>query len=150
MSDKAPDPLKTTLNLDAAQALFEGQIQGLVVTLYQNERPPAGLAGILDWYFQGALSHYLRTGAVTGKPGECTYFPFSKHGTTHHIILTGAGQSPFSGKRTGVHPETLQALHKNLISLKLSKIGISKSDFGEVNSDFFTKHLKGVPLWITH
>jgi hypothetical protein len=62
--------------------------------------------------------------------------------------LAGAGRSSKSGERGHVPSETLQHLQKNLSSLKLAKVGISKSDFGSVNSDYFSKHLKGVSLWI--
>lgn len=142
------DHLKNSLSLNADRALFDGQIQGLAVTFYENERPPFGLAGILDWHFQGAISRYLRNGVITGKEGECTYFPLTKNGMTYHLILAGAGHAAAPGQRGQVPASTLHNLQKNLASLKLPKIGVSKSDFGQVAPDYFSKNLKGVSLWI--
>lgn len=142
------DSSKNSLSVNADQALFEGQIQAIAITFYENERPPCGLAGILDWHLQGAISRCLRMGAITGKAGECTYFPFARNGSTYHIILAGAGQSQAPGHREEVHSNTLHTLQQNLISLKLSKVGISKSDFGGVSSELLFKSLKGVSLWI--
>jgi hypothetical protein len=139
---------KNSLGVEAQRALFDGQIQCLALTFYENERPPCGLSGIIDWHFHGAISRSIQMGAITGKVGECTYFPFTRNGQTFHVILAGAGHSEEPGVRTPVRAETLQTLQKNLISLGLSKIGVSKSDFGNVSSEFFAKHLKGVPLWI--
>lgn len=139
---------KNVLNLELDRALFDGQIQCLVLTLYQNERPPCGLSGLIDWHFQGLLSKYIRNGAITGSVGECTYFPVTRNGQTFHLLLAGSGHSAKPGEREPVPTETLQVLQKNLLSLKLAKVGISKQDFGDVPNEFFSKHLKGVNLWI--
>ena len=140
---------KTILNTTAERALIEGDFNCLVVTFYQNERPPSGLAGILDWYFQGALSYYLRSNAIKGEAGECVYLPLTRHGSTFHILLAGSGHSPQPGKRGAVPAATLHALKKNLLALHPPKVGISKSDFGNAGPEFFSKHFEGVPLWIT-
>lgn len=139
---------KSSNSADACRALFEGQISALAVTFYQNERPLGGLAGILDWYCYGAISKCIQKGTITGRIGECIYFPFSRHGTVYHLILAGAGLSDAPGYRSSVSNETLEVLRKNLSSLKLPKVGISKSDFGQTQSEYFSKHLKGVSLWI--
>jgi hypothetical protein len=136
------------LNIQADQALFDGQIQGLVVTVYQNERPPYGLSGVLDWYFHGAISHCIRAGAITGQVGECTYFPFIRHGLTYHLILAGAGYSSTPGERKPVPQETLLQLKKNLIALKIPKIGFSNSDMGNPKTSTIEDIFTGVPLWI--
>lgn len=142
------DTSPALLNHPVEEALFSGQIHGLIVTLYQNERPPFGLSGILDWYFQGAISDCIRAGAITGGVGECTYFPYFRNGTTHHVLLVGAGNSSFPGERKDVPSLTLENLRNNLMSLKLTKIGLSRYDFGNVEISFFKKHLPGVSLWI--
>ena len=143
-------PQNPLLETAPERALFEGKVQALVVAFYQNERPPQGLAGVLDWYFQGTISRYLRSGAISGRIGECTYFPCNRNGTTFHIILAGAGIASAPGRREQLPGETLTTLQKNLASLRLEKVGISKADFGNITSEFLAKHMKGVPLWITH
>ena len=143
-----------TLDLAADRALFEGKLQGMVVTCYQNERPLAGLAGLLDWRFHGALSRCLRQGAFSGKPGECVYFPVTRHlqgGSTQviHLILAGCGHSTEPGARGDVPAETLALVRQNLASLRLKRIGASRADFGAAGPEYFGKSLKGVELWIT-
>jgi hypothetical protein len=135
-------------SLEADRALFDGHVQGLVVTICENERPPCGLAGLIDWYFHGAISHCIRKGAITGKIGECTYFPLTKNGVLYHLVLAGVGHSSDPGIREEIPMDTLKNLQKNLIALKIPQMGLSKADFGEMDSAALTKNLKGVPLWI--
>jgi hypothetical protein len=134
------------LDLEAEQALFEKQIDVLVATIHENERPPAGLAGLLDWRFHGAISHGLRVGAFTGKAGECIYLPVRKNGVSYRLILTGGGMSKSPGERKVLPQESLKSLEKNLLSLKISSVGISRRDFGNPAEEFFSKNLKKVPL----
>lgn len=135
-----------TLELDGDSALFEGKIQGIILTCHENERPLQGLAGLMDWRFEGALSRFIQAGFFSGKPGECVYVPVTKLGKTYHILLVGAGKTPFAGRRGQVPPESLKILKKNLSTLKLTKLGASRSDFGNVNTEFFSKHLGGADL----
>ncbi|MGZ6310041.1 MAG: M17 family peptidase N-terminal domain-containing protein [Bdellovibrionota bacterium] len=130
------------------KALFSGTIQGLIVTCYENERPPCGLAGLVDWRFQGAISRYLMSGTVTGKAGECTYLPITRHGLTYHLLLVGGGSAASPGSRAPVAAETIKALQKNLLTMRLPKLGLSRADFGGITSELLNKALKGAPLWI--
>ncbi len=139
----------TKISLNADRALFEGQFTALALSCYQNERPPCGLLGIMDWHFHGLISKYIRQGAILGKVGECVYLPFAKNGMTFHLVLTGGGTSNTPGERNQLPHEALQVLQKNLVNLKISKVGISKSDFGNVSNEALAKNLKGVSLWIT-
>lgn len=134
--------------VSAEKALFEGQIHGLIVTAYQNERPPCGLAGMLDWHFQGAISQLIMQGVITGRTGECVYLPILRRGSLYHILLAGSGHSLTPGHRGPVQADTIHAVQKNIITLGLPKLGISKSDFGQTSSDYFSKQLKGASLWI--
>jgi hypothetical protein len=134
------------MDLDGDRALFSGKLNGIVALFFENEQPPQGLAGLLDWRFQGAISRCLKNGVVTGKAGECVYLPVTKNGHTYHLILAGAGRSILPGKRGPVPVDTLRVLHKNLSTLRLTQIGISRQDFGDVRDEYFAKHLKGVDL----
>ncbi len=121
--------------LDPEKALFLDQphspLDGIAVTFYENERPLRGLVGLLDWRFHGAISDYLRAGAMSGKSGECVYLPINASGgRTYHLIPLSAGAAPEPGARRKIGSETLQALKKNISSLKLKRIGISRHDFG--------------------
>lgn len=127
---------------------FSGEIEGLVVTCYENERPLQGLAGKLDWYFAGSISQALRSGTIVGKPGECAYMPLSRGGRTYHTLVIGAGSTPQAGKRTRVPDESLRILKKNLTTLGLDPVGVSRSDFGDVDDDFFMRHLSGAAIHV--
>lgn len=132
---------------EADEALFEGKLQGLVVTCFENERPLRGLAGLLDWRFQGAISQCLKVGAVTGRAGEVVYMPMTRIGKTYHLILVGGGEIPSEAQdRSKIPAESLKALQKNLSSLKLGRLGVSRADFGGVDEAFFGKNLKGISL----
>lgn len=136
------------LEIDAEQALFTGAVQGLAVACYAHERPQQGLAGLLDWRFHGALSRCLRAGAITGSLGECAYLPITRNQTTYHLICVGAGHGQQPGLRTRLPNEAVAALKKNLATLRLTKIGVSSSDFGGMDEEYFAKTFSGVPLWI--
>lgn len=136
-----------TIPLD--QALFKREIESALVTFHRNERPLGGVAGLLDWRFQGAFSSMLKSGALSGAPGECVYFPITRHGLTYHLILAGAGDSPFHGERSLPPPETLHRLRKNLLQLRIPKIGISRQDFGKIQDSSLSKHFGEIPLWIS-
>jgi hypothetical protein len=130
------------------RALFEGQINSVALTLYENERPPLGLAGVLDWYFQGAISKFLKSGVLTGKTGECSYLPIQIRGKSFNLITIGRGKSTKPGTRSTLEAQEYELLHKNLLSLKVEKVGISQTDFGNLDEAHLSKRLKGVSLWI--
>jgi hypothetical protein len=138
----------SALEIDGDKALFEGKLQGLVVACYEDERPLQGLLGILDCRFHGTISRCLKAGAITGRKGECTYFPVTRRGKTYHLILAGAGHLKPGHKRAEIPAETFEVLRKNLVGLRLKEIGISKSDFGGVDEDYLSRKMKGIELWI--
>jgi hypothetical protein len=142
-----------SIEVDGHRALFDGAVEGLIVSLYENEKPPCGLAGTLDWYFHGSISKFLQTGKIQGSLGEFVYFPISRHGSTFHLIFVGAGPSSSPGHRASLPEKSLSSLQKNLQGLKLTKVGISLSDFG-LNPDegprYLAKHFKELPLWIVN
>lgn len=142
------------LDMDADRALFEGELEGLILTCYENERPLSGLVGLMDWRFHGAISEYIKQGTITGKRGECTYVPvtkkmMSKNQKLFHLILVGVGNSHTVGKRDGVSDEVFKIIHRNLSTLKLTRLGLSKKDFGNISEEALAKNLKGVQLWLT-
>ena len=64
----------------------------LVAGLAEAERPPRGVAGLVDWRLAGRLSRLIKRGFATGKLGEVVMIsgkpklPFDK------IILVGLGR----------------------------------------------------------
>jgi len=141
MQPKSPPPLPE-------QALFDGHIQGLVATFFQNERPPRGLAGRLDWYLQGAISKQLQNGFISGKLNECVYLPIKRRQSTYHVLLIGCGEALSPDHRIPLGRDSLQILKKNLASLRWKLTGISRSDFGNPTESSLKISLEGVNLWI--
>lgn len=73
---------------DAAQA------EALALTFFSDERPLRGAAGLADWRLCGRLSRLLRTGKVTGTPGEVTLVPpAGRRLAFPRIFLFGLGES---------------------------------------------------------
>ena len=132
------------LACSAEEALFEKKIQGLATVYSQNERPPQGLLGKLDWYFYGVISQWIRQKKLTGILGECVYLPLQRKDSLYHLFILGVGQST---SRT-VPLEGIEILKKNLLSIQFSSIAISKSDFGNLDFHTLFATFKGVSLWI--
>ncbi len=114
----------------------------MVTIITPDERPLQGLAGLLDWRFQGAISRFLESGFLTGRSGEFAYLPIARAGSTYHLLLVGADE------RGPVPAETLKTLKKNLSTLKLTQLGLSRGDWGDAPYYFFAKNLKGTGLCI--
>lgn len=127
--------------LDAERALFEGRVQGIAAVISPEEKPPQGLAGLLDWRFQGAISRGIASGFLTGRAGECAYLPLTRAGKTYHVLLIGSA-------RGAVSAESIKALRKNLASLKLARVGVSRADWNAASDEFFSKNLKGTGICI--
>ena len=134
---------------EAIQGLFRGDVRAVAVSFYENERPLRGMAGWLDWYFQGAISHSIGAGRLQGSVGECAYVPVQRAGRVYHVILAGGGKlAGTSAPRPELPAPSLEALQRNLCSLGLGTIGLSRADFGGAAEEKLEKSLKGVSLWI--
>lgn len=136
------------LEMTAENALLEGKLQGMILPIYENERPMQGLAGRLDWRLFGSLSRGLKAGVIQGKPGECSYVPVSRHGRVYHMILVGGGPLGQFQKRGNIPDSSFTALKRNLIGLGVSNIGLSRSDFAAIGDDVLSKKLDEVSFWV--
>lgn len=65
----------------------------LAVPLAQDERPPRGVAGLVDWRSGGALSSLLARGVVTGAPGEALLLPGRPKLGFDKIVCFGIGRT---------------------------------------------------------
>ncbi len=134
------------LEVPADRALFEGNLRAMVLTIGKNERPLRGLASLIDWRLQGAISFGLKSGVVTGEAGEIAYMPVHRRGRTIHLILVGAGQVPEGSKRKALPVDTLRKLQGSLTSLRLGGLGISRSDLGDPSDEAITQAFRGIAL----
>jgi hypothetical protein len=137
-------------DLPLDRLLTEGEASGCVVTLSSSERPPLGWAGMIDWRTRGAISHSIRAGIFSGETGECSYFPWSFHGRTLHILLLGIGKTSLPGVRGVVPATALSALEKNLKKLSGIQWALSRSEFPQKTWDSLAGSIpEGGGLWIT-
>jgi hypothetical protein len=63
----------------------------LVATLAADERPPHGVAGLVDWRLAGRISSLLSTGFATGDLGEVLLIPGKPKLPFDKILLFGIG-----------------------------------------------------------
>jgi hypothetical protein len=139
-----------SLELAPDIAFFNQSVQCLVACFYENERPLQGVAGLLDWRFQGALSSHIKSGFITGQEGECVWIPLERAGRKFDLLLVGGGTLSRHRLRGELPAASWQALRKNLLSLKFTEVGISKKDLGELPLQELRNHLEGVPLCLAH
>lgn len=138
------------------QLLAESKIDALVIAISQSERPLRGLASRIDWKLRGAISRFMKSGAVSGEPGECTLLPILREGLSgadepYRLVLIGSHESDAEGKRSSLPADSIEALKKNLQKSGLKKVAVSRSDLGSA-AEQISKQLsgaKGVELWIT-
>lgn len=65
----------------------------LVATLTLDERPPQGVAGLVDWRLAGRLSRLLESGFATGRLGEVLLIPGKPKLPFDKVVLFGIGSS---------------------------------------------------------
>jgi hypothetical protein len=69
----------------------------LVASLAADERPPHGVAGLVDWRLAGRLSALIQSGFATGAVGEVLLLPGKPRLPFDKIVLFGLGaQSEFN------------------------------------------------------
>jgi hypothetical protein len=62
-----------------------------VLTIFEDERPLQGLAGLCDWRLGGSLSALLRAGFCTGAAGETVLLPGRRTLPMERLVLLGLG-----------------------------------------------------------
>jgi hypothetical protein len=62
-----------------------------VGSLWSDERPARGFAGLLDWRLGGRLSALMQSGFVTGARGEMLLVPGKPHIPFEKIVVVGLG-----------------------------------------------------------
>jgi hypothetical protein len=65
----------------------------LLLTLFADERPLRGAAGLADWRLCGRLSRLIKRGRLEGKRGETLMMPPGRRLSFGSVILFGLGSS---------------------------------------------------------
>ncbi len=63
----------------------------LIAALASDERPPHGVAGLVDWRLAGAVSRLIETGFATGAVGEVVLVPGKPKLPFDKVLLFGIG-----------------------------------------------------------
>jgi len=63
----------------------------LVATLVADERPPHGVAGMVDWRLAGRISSLIQSGFATGGVGEVLLVPGKPKLPFDKVVLFGVG-----------------------------------------------------------
>lgn len=143
-SDRTVSEIEST----ADEALFERSADALVLTTVRNERPLCGLAGRMDWRFQGLISQALRQGAITGAEGEFAYIPVAPHGRKMHLFFLGMGDSSQPGARSTPPAALWSQLARACKNLRVSQAVLSRTDLGKPSLDEIQKQMKGITTWV--
>jgi hypothetical protein len=71
--------------------LDEANVELCACTIWKDERPLRGFAGLLDWRLGGRLSALLKSGFVTGEAGEALLVPGKPHVPFEKVLVLGLG-----------------------------------------------------------
>ena len=63
----------------------------LVLTAFADERPLAGLSGLVDWRLGGALSEWMMNGFASGRVNERVLYPTRGRLNQKLVLLIGLG-----------------------------------------------------------
>ncbi len=114
---------------------------------YENERPPQGALGLLDWRFSGHFTQLLRNQILTGQLGEILYSPLKWNDDTYHFLIVGAGSLPDSGIRPPFSEALLLKALTRVDHLKLENLGISAMDW-QLKPEKPMSELEARKIWI--
>ena len=73
------------------ERLDQAGTEVLLAGLASDERPPHGIAGLVDWRLAGRVSRLLRSGFATGAVGEVVLIPGRPKLTFENVLLFGMG-----------------------------------------------------------
>lgn len=72
----------------------------LLATLAEDERPPHGVAGLVDWRLAGRVSQLLASGWATGAVGEVLLIPGKPKLPFDKVVFFGCGPRAAFGEKT--------------------------------------------------
>lgn len=88
----------------------------LVVSLASDERPPHGVAGLVDWRLAGRVSELIRKRFATGELGEVVLIPGKPKLPFDKVLLFGVGRRADFGERA--FRQTVERILRTLEGLR--------------------------------
>jgi hypothetical protein len=80
--------------------LDEANVELCACTIWSDERPMRGFAGLLDWRLGGRLSGLLKSGFMRGDLGETLLIPGKPHVPFEKVLVVGLGARSAFGDGT--------------------------------------------------
>lgn len=77
--------------LPDVDALDDARAEVCAVTIFADERPFRGVAGLLDWRLAGRLSALAKSGFLSGRAGEVVMVPGRPRASFDKILVFGLG-----------------------------------------------------------
>jgi hypothetical protein len=71
--------------------LDEANVELCACSIWADERPMRGFAGMVDWRLGGRLSALLKKGFATGRQGEALLVPGKPHVPFEKVLVLGLG-----------------------------------------------------------
>ncbi len=96
----------------------KSESQLFVTTLFEDERPPRGLSGLLDWHMNGKISGFILDDIFTGRFGEKLLFSVCSRLPWERYMLIGMGHNN----------EITQEKYKEISNVIVSSIADMKYD----------------------
>lgn len=72
--------------------LGEANVELCVCSIWSDERPIRGFAGVLDWRLGGRLSAMLKAGFALGRASEVVLVPGKPHVPFEKVLMIGLGE----------------------------------------------------------
>lgn len=73
-------------------SLDELETDLLVATLFETERPPRGVTGLVDWRLNGFISRMILNGTVSGTYEESVLVPLHRRLPARRLLMLGLGR----------------------------------------------------------
>jgi hypothetical protein len=70
----------------------EATVELCACSIWSDERPARGFAGLIDWQLGGRLSALLKAGFVRGERGEALLVPGKPHVPFEKVLVVGLGR----------------------------------------------------------
>jgi cytosol aminopeptidase family protein len=100
-------------------SLDESGVELLACSIWRDQRPMRGVAGLLDWRLAGALSRLARKGFLEGELGEVLFVPGRPRLCFEKVLVFGLGAR--SGFGEGTFRQCLTHLVRALEGLRVRR-----------------------------
>lgn len=108
--------------------------QLFVATLFEDEKPPRGLSGLLDWHLNGKISRFILEEIFSGRFGEKLLFNVSSRLPWGRYMLVGMGL------RNEINLESYREISNVIISsiadMKYDSVCCQVPGFHRLNFEF--------------